>query len=96
LLGVFIVDATVTLIRRIVTGQKFYKAHRSHAYQHAVDRYGSHATVSVAVGVTNIVWLFPLAWFVVSGRLDGFYGLIIAWLPLLGIAVKYHAGKSSV
>jgi Fuc2NAc and GlcNAc transferase len=96
LLGAFIVDATVTLIRRIVTGQKFYKAHRAHAYQHAVDRYGSHATVSVAVGVTNIVWLFPVAWFVVSGRLDGFYGLIIAWLPLLGIAVKYHAGKSSV
>jgi Fuc2NAc and GlcNAc transferase len=51
--------------------------------------------VSVAVGVTNIVWLFPVAWFVVSGRLDGFFGLIIAWLPLLGIAVKYHAGKSS-
>ena len=96
LLGVFIVDATVTLIRRIVTREKFYEAHRSHAYQHAVDRHGSHARVSIAVGLINLVWLFPVAWLVVSVRLDGVYGLVIAWLPLLGIAVKYHAGKSSV
>jgi Fuc2NAc and GlcNAc transferase len=93
LLGVFIVDATVTLIRRIVTGQRFYKAHRSHAYQHATDRYGAHGKVTAAVGVLNVVWLFPMAALVVTGRIDGFYGLVIAYIPLLGLAAKYHAGK---
>ncbi|MEJ2442916.1 MAG: glycosyltransferase family 4 protein [Exilibacterium sp.] len=35
LLGVFFVDATVTLVRRVLRGEKFYQAHRSHAYQSA-------------------------------------------------------------
>ena len=33
LLGVFIVDATYTPIRRLLRGDKVYEAHRSHAYQ---------------------------------------------------------------
>lgn len=93
LLGVFIVDATVTLLRRLATGQKVYEAHRSHAYQHAVDRHRSHARVSLAVGIVNLCWLFPVAWFVASDRLDGFYGVILAYLPLVPIAVHYRAGK---
>src|SRR5207253_4103825 len=32
LLGVFIVDATWTLVRRLVRGDKVYQAHRSHGY----------------------------------------------------------------
>src|SRR3990167_9256944 len=35
LLGVFIVDATFTLLRRLLRGDKVYEAHRSHAYQYA-------------------------------------------------------------
>ena len=35
LLGVFIVDATFTLLRRLIRGEKVYEAHRSHAYQFA-------------------------------------------------------------
>ena len=31
LLGTFLVDATLTLLRRIVRGEAFYEAHRSHA-----------------------------------------------------------------
>ncbi|MCP4127689.1 MAG: glycosyltransferase family 4 protein [Gammaproteobacteria bacterium] len=34
--GVFWVDATLTLMRRMVAGERWYQAHRSHAYQHAV------------------------------------------------------------
>lgn len=33
--GIFWVDATLTLLRRMVSGQRWYAAHRSHAYQHA-------------------------------------------------------------
>ncbi|RBL66728.1 glycosyl transferase, partial [Pseudomonas sp. MWU13-2625] len=42
LLGVFIVDATFTLIRRLVRGDKVYEAHRSHAYQFASRQFGRH------------------------------------------------------
>ncbi|MEN1606768.1 glycosyltransferase family 4 protein, partial [Pseudomonas aeruginosa] len=40
LLGVFIVDATYTLARRLLRGDKVYEAHRSHAYQYASRHFG--------------------------------------------------------
>ena len=49
LLGVFVFDATATLVRRVLRGERFYDAHRSHAYQRAVQAVGSHARVSGAV-----------------------------------------------
>lgn len=53
LLGVFIVDATFTLIKRLLKGQKIYQAHRSHAYQVASRTHGSHKIITVAVVVIN-------------------------------------------
>lgn len=32
LLGAFMVDATVTLLRRILIRERFFEAHRTHAY----------------------------------------------------------------
>jgi Fuc2NAc and GlcNAc transferase len=46
LLGVFIVDATFTLFRRLLRGEKVYEAHRSHAYQFASRRFGKHLPVT--------------------------------------------------
>jgi Fuc2NAc and GlcNAc transferase len=37
--GVFWVDATLTLVRRMLTGERWYEAHKSHAYQHAVEMF---------------------------------------------------------
>jgi Fuc2NAc and GlcNAc transferase len=55
LLGVFIVDATATLISRVVKGERWYQAHRSHAYQRAVQAGYSHRTVTIAVLGLNAV-----------------------------------------
>ncbi len=92
LLGVFVVDATVTLVRRLVRGERVYEAHRSHAYQHASRRFGGHLPVTLAVTVINAVWLFPIAVCVVLGLFDGTTGLLIAYLPLFAIAIRLHAG----
>jgi Fuc2NAc and GlcNAc transferase len=48
LLGVFVADATATLLRRVVHGERWYDAHRSHAYQRAVRAGWSHGGVTVA------------------------------------------------
>lgn len=93
LLGVFIVDATFTLMRRLLRGDKVYEAHRSHAYQHASRRFGRHLPVTLIVGAINILWLLPLALWVGLGGVDGLLGLLIAYVPLLVIAVKYNAGE---
>ena len=36
--GCFMVDATITLVRRVRRGERFNEAHRSHAYQYAARR----------------------------------------------------------
>lgn len=93
LLGVFIVDATFTLLRRLLRGDKIYEAHRSHGYQYAARKFASHRLVTVAIGAINLLWLTPVAILVVMGFLEGLIGLILAYLPLVALAYKYHAGE---
>jgi Fuc2NAc and GlcNAc transferase len=53
LLSVFIADATLTVIRRQMSGEKWYEAHRSHVYQLAVQAGYSHKEVTVMVIFMN-------------------------------------------
>lgn len=92
LLGVFIVDATFTLLRRLIRGDKIYEAHRSHAYQFASRQFGKHLPVTLAVGAINLFWLLPIAYCVTDWGLDGAIGLAVAYFPLIILAVKFHAG----
>jgi Fuc2NAc and GlcNAc transferase len=94
LLGVFIVDATWTLFRRLLRGDKVYEAHRSHAYQHASRRLGNHKPVTLAVLAINVVWLFPIALLVALQYLNGLLGLLIGYFPLLLLAIRFDAGTS--
>lgn len=94
LLGVFIVDATFTLVRRLVQGEKVYEAHRSHAYQYAARRYGRHLPVTLAVTAINVVWLFPIAYCVSVLRMNGVVGVMVAYVPLVMLAIALGAGKT--
>jgi Fuc2NAc and GlcNAc transferase len=56
--GVFIVDSTVTLLRRVLRGERWHEAHRSHAYQRLVLSGRSHGRVTAAVlGINGILTL---------------------------------------
>lgn len=96
LLGTFIVDATVTLIHRLLRREKVYEAHRSHAYQFASRRYGAHLPVTLAVGLINLLWLLPIAILVVIKEVDGVVGLVLAYTPLIFLALKFKAGAAEV
>ncbi|WP_404363714.1 glycosyltransferase family 4 protein [Marinobacter sp.] len=93
LLGVFVVDATYTLIQRLVRGEKVYEAHRSHAYQHAARTLGGHRPVTLAAGAINLFWLLPCASLVALGWLDGLLGVFIAYTPLIILAVYFRGGN---
>jgi Fuc2NAc and GlcNAc transferase len=95
LLGVFVVDATLTLLRRAFNLEKIYEAHTTHAYQHASRRLKSHLSVTMTILVVNVVWLWPLACFVGLKKLDGLMGLLIAYTPLIILAIVCRAGKKS-
>lgn len=92
LLGVFIVDATTTLLRRGRRGEKLYDAHRSHAYQYAARKLGEHKTVTLLVGAINLFWLLPVAVSVALGYVDGLVGVTIAYAPLIWLAFRFKAG----
>ena len=76
LLGVFFVDATLTVARRIAKGEPWYRAHRSHAYQRAVQAGFSHRAVTLAVLGLNLV-LAGLTWVGVTypARMPAMIGL---------------------
>lgn len=95
LLGVFIVDATVTLCRRYLRGDKWYEGHASHAYQNAARKHKSHAKVTISVLVINSLWLAPLAWFSVRYPQLGLYLALLGFIPLVILAIHHDAGKSS-
>lgn len=96
LLGVFIVDATLTLLRRLMRGQKVYEAHRTHGYQYASRRLGRHLPVTLSVLVINTVWLMPIAWAVSYLGLDGLTGVALAYTPLVLLAWYFGAGKPEI
>jgi Fuc2NAc and GlcNAc transferase len=96
LLGVFIVDSTWTLIWRLARGEKVYKAHRSHGYQHATRKLKSHGIVTAAVVGINLLWLFPIAYLVGKGSLNGSLGLCFAYVPIMWLVIVFKAGKSEM
>ncbi len=94
LLGVFFVDATVTLLRRLLRGERVYEAHRIHAYQHAARRLDSHVPVSLAIGTINLLWLLPVAVVVTVGASDGSTAVLVAYAPLVVLAFWMGAGSA--
>jgi Fuc2NAc and GlcNAc transferase len=94
LLGVFVADATTTLFRRLLRGERAYEAHRSHAYQYAARRTGRHLPVTLGVAAINIFWLVPWAWCAATSRMDGVLATGIAYLPLVILAFVFNAGQS--
>ena len=53
---VFFGDATLTVVRRFLRGERVYAAHRSHAYQRAVQSGFSHATTSTGMLLLGVLF----------------------------------------
>lgn len=51
----YCVDATLTLLRRLINGEKVWQAHRAHFYQRAARGFGDHAMVVRRIAGLNLV-----------------------------------------
>ena len=91
--GVFFVDATLTLTRRLGRGERVYEAHRSHAYQWLARRWRSHKRVTLTVLAVNVLWLLP--WAALAGlHPERAFGYALAALaPLVLVAAGAGAGR---
>lgn len=94
-MAVFLVDASYTLMARLLSGQKFYHPHRSHTYQKLSLALGSHAKVTLSLLAFNILWLFPLALLVSQGYFHPALGVSLAFSPVALLAIKMKAGFTS-
>lgn len=93
LLAAFITDATATLLRRLLRGERWYRAHRTHAYQHAARSLGSHRNVTLAIGAINVLWLLPLAGMAAMRPALGLWLAGVAYMTLIILAFKLGAGR---
>jgi Fuc2NAc and GlcNAc transferase len=76
--GTFIADTGVTLVRRVLRRERWWSAHRSHAYQRLSRRLGSHAQSTLTYSAINVFAVFPAA-FLAHTHPEG------AWWICLGL-----------
>jgi Fuc2NAc and GlcNAc transferase len=91
--GSFFVDAIVTLARRLIRRERFYEAHRIHAYQWLARRFGSHSPVTLLYSAVNVLWLLPMAWLSLHLPQFAHWIAIAALGPLVAGALVAGAGR---
>jgi Fuc2NAc and GlcNAc transferase len=94
--GVFFVDATVTLVRRIIRGDRWLEAHRTHAYQILASRWQAHLPVTALVVAINLCWLLPWAWAAAVYPARAMTYAAAALTPLMAIALLVGAGRKTI
>lgn len=92
--GLFIVDSTWTLMRRLIRLEKVYTAHKLHAFQKLMDNRGwGHARVTSLYVLVTVLWLFPMAALSMSYKDYSFGFLILAYIPLIAFMIWVGAGS---
>jgi Fuc2NAc and GlcNAc transferase len=91
--GVFLVDATVTLLRRLMRGDRWLEAHRMHAYQHLARRWQKHRPVTLLVIAINLFWLLPWAYVANRFPTNARICFAAALLPLVILTLIGGAGR---
>src|SRR3569623_1799681 len=95
--AVFVLDATYTLASRVTRGEKWYTAHRSHAYQRLIQLGHPHVRVTSAVMLVNLLVLAPIAWLAVRQPVWTFVALpglaLMGWFVWRTIQQRF--GKTS-
>jgi UDP-N-acetylmuramyl pentapeptide phosphotransferase/UDP-N-acetylglucosamine-1-phosphate transferase len=87
----YLVDATVTLLRRIAAREPFWQAHRTHFYQRATDRGFTVPQIVVRVFVVNLA-LAALAFVTVwSGRADVSMAMLALGLAIVAALLATFA-----
>ena len=86
LLAVFVFDATLTLVQRLLQGKPVIQAHREHLYQKLILAGWSHRNVSVLVGIMAL-FAALLATMTVWSPDHGLWFFLVTLVMLLGYAM---------
>ncbi|GHA32640.1 glycosyl transferase [Devosia pacifica] len=90
LASVFVIDASVTLARRLLRGHSPAAAHRSHFYQRLSRRWGGARPVTLTATAINVGIVLPCAYAV--GQFESVGLWLVALLYGTGIAIAILGG----
>jgi UDP-N-acetylmuramyl pentapeptide phosphotransferase/UDP-N-acetylglucosamine-1-phosphate transferase len=92
----YLADATITLFRRVATGERFWDAHRSHFYQRATDNGFSVRQVVTNVFLLNLL-LAGLATTSIAIRSTGVYMtmLVLGVLGVMVVLVRFSRSRTN-
>ena len=91
--AVFLFDATITLVRRRLRGEKVHEAHRSHAYQKLARLWNSHQRATLWVMSVNLLWLLPCAVFAALHPGLAVWTALLAATPVVLLVIVSGAGR---
>ncbi|RQS70141.1 glycosyl transferase [Burkholderia sp. Bp8963] len=88
----FIADASVTLLRRLLRGEKFWQAHREHYYQRMVRSGIGHARTAIYWYLIMLAGIIVALWALGRQQLQQWL-LFVAWygvLACIGLVIDMH------
>ncbi len=87
LMSVFIIDATLTLLARVLCGERWYTAHAQHVYQRLIAQGWSHRKVLVAYQAINVILVLPA---IVLAEKYPQYAVVTVGLTFLLLGACWH------
>lgn len=98
LLSVFIGDATFTLVKRVISGDKWYTAHRSHGYQKLIQLGVSHSILAIYLLLFNICILWPIAFIAYKWKFLSIYMVLLSIILvfILWSVIQFRSRKLAI
>ncbi len=92
-LGLFVMDASLTLAFRVVSGARWYNPHREHAYQLMVRRGWRHASVVFAASAVNLLFILPVLWLGGDDHQSRASLAVLLGLTVLWLGLRFYFGR---
>lgn len=92
--AVFLADATFTLLRRLLTGQRIFEAHSTHCYQRAIRGGMPHDRVAWEVVGVNVLLAVLAVVSAVSPPLVQWGAIAVAYAVVLGLLWRFATYKT--
>ncbi len=94
LMALFVSDATVTLIMRILNKKNPLKGHRTYGFHKLLlDFNWSHSKISIIYALMTIVWCLPLS--ILTNSIKPIVLLYIAYVPFISLFLLLGVGRES-
>ena len=87
IMSVFIIDATLTLLARVLCGERWYTAHAQHVYQRLIAQGWSHRQVLEVYQAINVILVLPA---IVLAELYPQFAIVTVGLTLLLLGACWH------